>query len=40
MCLSFFLENNIDRTVDIVTAEFLSPYLEPYVLEEVEYFAL
>ncbi len=35
--LSFFLENIFGRSVDLVTVESLSPYIGPYILNEVEY---
>ena len=35
--LAFFLEDMLNRKVEIVTAESLSPYLKPYILKEVEY---
>jgi predicted nucleotidyltransferase len=34
--LSFFLEGLLQRPVELVTAESLSPYLGPYILEEAE----
>ncbi len=40
MALSFFLEELLQRKVELVTAESLSPYLGPYILEEVEYVSL
>jgi len=33
----FLLENLLGRKVELVTKESLSPYIGPYVLEEVEY---
>lgn len=38
--LSFFLEDLFDRTVDLITIESLSPYIGPYILDEVEYVAV
>ncbi|MBI3734246.1 MAG: nucleotidyltransferase family protein, partial [Chloroflexi bacterium] len=35
--LSFFLEDLLQRPVEIVTAESLSPYIRPHVLGTVEY---
>jgi predicted nucleotidyltransferase len=40
MGLAFFLEDLFGRKVDLVTAESLSPYIGPYILDEVEYAAL
>jgi predicted nucleotidyltransferase len=40
MELSFFLEEILQRKVEIVTVESLSPYLAPHILKEVEYAAL
>ena len=37
MHLSFFLEELLDRRVELVTIDALSPYLGPSILEEVEY---
>jgi len=37
MKLSFLLENLLQRRVELVTRESLSPYLGPAILEEVEY---
>ncbi len=34
--LSFLLEDLLQRPVELVTTESLSPYLRPYVLDEVE----
>ncbi len=36
MELSFFLEELLERRVELVTPEALSPYLGPYILSEVE----
>lgn len=35
-----FLENSLQEPVELVTPEGLSPYLEPYILQEVEYVPL
>ena len=37
MRLAFFLEDLLGRDVDLVTVESLSPYIGPYILNEVEY---
>ena len=37
MLLSFFLEDNLDRRIELVTPESLSPYIGPHILREVEY---
>ena len=37
MHLSFFLEQQIGRRVELVTPESLSPHIGPYILREVEY---
>ena len=37
--LSFFLEELMQRRVELVTVESLSPYLGPHILREVEYAA-
>ncbi len=34
--LSFFLEDMLKQPVELVTTESLSPYLGPYIIEEVE----
>ena len=34
--LSFFLEDVLQRRVELVTPEALSPYIGPYILKEVE----
>lgn len=36
MGLSLFLEELLDRRVEIVTPEFLSPYIGPHILREAE----
>lgn len=35
--LSFLLEEALQRRIELVTVESLSPYLRPYILREVEY---
>jgi len=40
MELAFFLEEIMQRKVELVTVESLSPYLGPHILAEVEYVAL
>lgn len=40
MHLAFFLEELLDRRVDLITTESLSPYIGPRILHEVEYAAL
>jgi uncharacterized protein len=40
MQLSFFLEEILGRSVDLITLESLSPYIGPHILTEVEYVAL
>lgn len=40
MDLSFFLEEKLERHVEIVTTEALSPYIGPHILAEVEYVPL
>jgi len=37
MALSFLLEDELGRPVELVTREALSPHLGPHILEEVEY---
>lgn len=37
MALSFFLEDLLDRPVEIVTPESLSPHIGPHILKEIEY---
>ncbi|MEK7263754.1 MAG: nucleotidyltransferase family protein [Bacteroidota bacterium] len=39
MNLSFFLEELMERKVEIVTPESMSKYFAPYILKEVEYVA-
>jgi predicted nucleotidyltransferase len=36
MRLVFLLEDLLQRPVEVVTAESLSPYLRPYIMKEVE----
>jgi len=38
--LGFFLEDLFGRRVDLLTPEWLSPYIGPYILREAEYVAL
>jgi uncharacterized protein len=40
MNLSFFLEDLLQRKVEVITIEALSPYLGPHILNEVEYVSL
>ena len=40
MELSFFLEELLQRKVEVVTVEALSPHLGPHILREVEYVSL
>jgi len=35
--LAFFLEKIFEREIDLLTLESLSPYLKPYILEEVKF---
>jgi hypothetical protein len=37
MQLSFFLEDLLRRQIELVTAESLSKYIRPYIINEVEY---
>lgn len=37
MALAFFLEDLLQRPVEIVTTESLSPYIGPQILKSVEY---
>jgi uncharacterized protein len=37
MALSFLLEDFLQRHIELVTPEALSPYIGPYILQEVEY---
>ena len=38
--LTFFLEDNLNRKIDLITLDGLSPYIGPYILKEVEYVSL
>jgi predicted nucleotidyltransferase len=40
MRLAFLLEDLFGRKVDLITLESLSPYIGPYILQEVEYAAI
>jgi uncharacterized protein len=40
MELCFFWEEILERKVEVVTVESLSPYIGPHILNEVEYFDL
>jgi predicted nucleotidyltransferase len=40
MELAFFLEELLGRRVELVTSEYLSPYIGPHILREVENVAL
>jgi len=35
--LSFFLEKILDHKVELITSESISPYIKPYIINEVEY---
>ncbi len=37
MNLSFLLEDLLQRRIELITPESLSPYLAPYILKEVEH---
>lgn len=37
MGLAFLLEDTLQKPVELVTPESLSPYIGPYILKEVEY---
>jgi len=37
MAVSFLLEDELGRSVELVTREALSPHFGPHILEEVEY---
>ncbi|HEY4690601.1 MAG TPA: nucleotidyltransferase family protein [Anaerolineae bacterium] len=37
MQLAFFLESLLQRRVELVTPESISPYIQPYIIKEVEY---
>jgi len=38
--LAFFLEDILNRSVDLLTPDSLSPYIAPKVMQEVEYVTL
>ena len=38
--LAYFLEDNLDRKIDLLTTDSLSPYIGPRILKEVEYVPL
>jgi len=38
--LAYFLEDGLETTIDLVTADSLSPYIGPNILKEVEYVSL
>jgi predicted nucleotidyltransferase len=38
--LALYLEDNLERRIDLVTRDSLSPYIGPHILEEVEYVSL
>lgn len=40
MSLAFYLEDLLERPVELVTPESVSPYIRPYVNREVQYVAL
>ncbi len=40
MELAFWLEEVLQRKVELVTTESLSPYIGPHILKEVEYIAI
>ncbi len=40
MQLVFLLEDSLERPVELVTPESLSPYLRPHIINEVEYVPL
>ena len=40
MKLAFLLEDTLQRPVELVTTEALSPYIGPHILDEVEYATL
>ena len=39
MALSFLLEDLLQRRVELLTPQGLSPYIGPYIIKEVEYVA-
>jgi hypothetical protein len=40
MDVSFFLEKILQREIELITVESLSPHIGPYILKEVEYASL
>ncbi len=38
--LAYFLEDNLNTKIDLVTSDSLSPYIGPHILKEVEYVSL
>jgi len=40
MDLCFLLEDHLGRKVEVLTAKYLSPYIGPHILREVEYVSL
>lgn len=40
MSLAFFLEDLLERPVELVTPESVSPYIRPYIIREVQYVSL
>ncbi len=38
--LAYYLEDNLDKKIDLITMDGLSPYIGPYILKEVEYVSL
>jgi len=40
MRMSFLLEEILQRPVELVTTESISPYIRPYIVKEVEYVPL
>jgi uncharacterized protein len=40
IALAYYLEDLLGRRVDLVTRESLSPYIGPYILQEVSYATL
>ena len=38
--LAYYIEDNLNRKVDLVTVDSLSPYIGPHILKEVEYVSL
>jgi predicted nucleotidyltransferase len=38
--LTYFLEDNLNTKIDLVTSDSLSPYIGPHILKEVEYVSL